>query len=252
MRNCTVLGVVLLALFVPAAARAQSTSGMPAGGHIFFSVNGLGQAGDGEIVDQSGSLTVYGESATLSASQGVPLAAGVFDFGGGVRSDRFGVGVAFTTSDSTSNGLAFASIPHPFLFNRPRTSSSSIDGLEHTERVVHVQAYYFVPIVEKAEISLFLGPSFYSVKQDYVTGLGGFSESSNFDTITVALDRATASDSQIGYNVGAEATYKFTPNVGAAVLLRFTRASAELDFGGQPVTMNVGDLQFGGGLRLRF
>ena len=68
----------------------------------------------------------------------------------------------------------------------------------------------------------------------------------------MALGRATASDSQIGYNVGAEATYKFTPNVGAAALLRFTRASAELDFGGQPVTMNVGDLQFGGGLRLRF
>ena len=252
MRICTVLGVALLALFVPAAANAQSTSGGPAGGHIFLSVNGLGQAGDGEIIEQSGSLTVYGESATLSASQGVPLANGVFDLGGGVRSDRFGVGVAFTNSTSTNTGVALASIPHPFLFNRPRNAIVDVDGLEHKERVVHLQAYYFAPILDKAEIGLFIGPSFYSVKQDYVTGLDSFTESSSFDTVSVSLGRATASDSQVGYNVGAEATYKFTPNVGAAVLLRFTRASAELDLGGQNVTMNVGDVQFGGGLRLRF
>jgi hypothetical protein len=252
MRIRTVLGIALLALVVPAAATAQSTSGGPAGGHIFFSVNGLGQAGDGEIIDQSGSLTVYGESATLTATQGVPLAAGVFDFGGGVRSDRFGVGVSFTASKTDTNGLAFAAIPHPFLFNRPRTVSSSIEGLEHSERVVHLQAYYFAPIHEKAEIGLFVGPSFYSVDQDYVTGLESFTESSNFETVSVSLGRATASDSQIGYNIGAEVTYRFTPNVGAAALLRFTRASPEFDFGGQPVTMNVGDMQFGGGLRLRF
>src|SRR5215207_6991831 len=142
MRIFTVLGVALLALVLPAPAGAQSTTGGPAGGHIFLSVNGLGQAGDGEIIDQSGSLTVYGETATLSAAQGVPLAGGVFDIGGGVRSDRFGVGVALTTSNNTGTGLAFASIPHPFLFNRPRTSSSTIEGLEHSERVVHLQAYY--------------------------------------------------------------------------------------------------------------
>jgi len=61
-----------------------------------------------------------------------------------------------------------------------------------------------------------------------------------------------ASDSQVGYNVGAEATYRFTPMVGVALLLRFTRASPEFDFGGEPTTVNVGDVQFGGGLRLRF
>ena len=151
-----------------------------------------------------------------------------------------------------NTGVALASIPHPFLFNRPRNSIGDIDGLEHKERVVHLQAYYFAPILEKAEIGLFIGPSFYHVSQDYVTGLDSFTESSNFETISVALGRDTASDSQIGYNVGAEATYRFTPNVGAALLLRFTRASAKLDLGGQPVTMNVGDVQFGGGLRLRF
>ena len=247
MRKFTVLSAALLALCVPSLVAAQS-----AGGHVFISVNGLGQAGDGEVINQSQSATVYGETATVSSAQNVSLAAGVLDIGGGFRTDRFGVGVAFTTSTNTDPGIATASIPHPFLFNRPRTSISTIDGLEHKERVVHVQAYYFLPVAEKAELSLFVGPSFYNVEQDYITGFNSFTESSNFETVTVPVTTATASDAQIGYNIGAEATYRFTRNVGAGVLLRFTRASAELDLGGQPMTMNVGDLQFGGGIRFRF
>jgi hypothetical protein len=248
MRNFTVLGAALLALLVPAVSFAQSR----AGGHVFISVNGLGQAGDGEVLAQTQSSTVYGESATMSSTQNVSLAAGVFDIGGGVRNDRFGVGVSFTASSNSDPGVAVASIPHPFLFERPRTSISTVDDLDHKERVVHLQAYYFLPVAAKAEIGLFAGPSFYSVKQDYLTGFTSFTESSAFDTVTVPVSRATASDSQVGYNIGAEATYRFTPSVGAAVLLRFTRASAELDLDGQPLTMNVGDLQFGGGLRFRF
>ena len=248
----SVLGVALLALVVPSAAHAQATSGSPAGGRIFVSVNALGQGGDGELIDQTESWTVYGETATQQALQQVSMSGVVFDFGGGFRTNRFGLGVAFSASKDTNTGVVSSSIPHPFLFDRPRTSLTDIDGLEHKERVLHLQAYYFIPIQEKAEIGLFLGPSFFSVDQDYVTGLGSFTESSNFETITVSPGSASASDSQVGFNVGAEATYRFTPTVGAAVLLRFTRASPEFDFGGQPTTMNVGDVQFGGGLRLRF
>ena len=248
----SVFGVALLALVVPAAAHAQATSGMPAGGRIFVSVNGLGQGGDGELIDQTVSWTVYGETATQQALQQVSMSGVVLDFGGGFRTDRFGLGAAFSASKDTNTGAVASSIPHPFLTNRPRTSVTDVDGLEHKERVLHLQAYYFLPIHEKAEIGLFLGPSFFSVDQDYVTGLGSFTESANFETVTVQTGRASASDSQVGYNVGAEATYRFTPMVGVALLLRFTRASPEFDFGGQPTTVNVGDVQFGGGLRLRF
>jgi hypothetical protein len=217
-----------------------------------MAARGLGQAGDGEVIEQSQSQTIYGETGTVNASQGIPLASGVFDFGGGYRSERFGVGAAFTAASSTNAAVAVASIPHPFISNRPRISTSDIDGLEHKERVVHLQAYYFMPVAEKAEIGLFAGPSFYDVTQDYVTVPGGFTESASFETVSVQYGRASASDSQLGYNLGAEATYTFTPMVGAALLFRFTRASAELDLGGQSVTMNVGDVQFGGGIRLRF
>ena len=248
MRNFTTLAAACLAFLVPALSSAQS----PAGGRVFISVNGLGQAGDDEVLSQTQSAAIYGETATMSTTQSVSLAAGVFDIGGGFRGNRFGVGASFTASANSDPGVASASIPHPFLFNRPRTSITTVDDLEHKERVLHLQAYYFVPVAEKAEIALFAGPSFYDVKQDYLTGFASFTESPTFETVTVPVTRATASASQVGYNIGAEGVYRFTPNIGAAVLLRFTRASAELAFGGQEMTMNVGDLQFGGGLRFRF
>jgi hypothetical protein len=236
-------------VLVPAAAHAQSTS---TGRHIFISVNGVGQAGDGEVINQSQTSTVYDETATATATQQAALPSALFDIGGGFRTNQFGVGVAFTTGSDSNTAVAVTSIPHPFLFNRPRTVTTQLDDMEHKERVIHLQAYYFLPLDDKFELGLFVGPSFYNVKQSYVTGLGSFSETSNPDVITVSLGKATASDSQVGYNIGAEGTYAFTPNVGAAVLLRFSRASAELDLGGQPVTMNVGDNQFGAGLRFRF
>jgi hypothetical protein len=252
MAKSVLVRVALLCLVVPAVAHAQSAS-RPAGGRIFISVNGLGQAGDGDVITQSQSSVVYDEPATATATQQPAFPNGLFDIGGGFRTDQFGIGVAYTAAGTgTGTAVAVTAIPHPFLFNRPRTVVTDIDDMEHKEKVFHIQAYYFMPVAEKFELGLFVGPSFYSVKQDYVTGLGTFSETSNPDVITVALGKATASDSHVGYNIGAEGTYSFTPNVGAAVLLRFTRASVDLDLGGQPTTMNVGDIQFGAGLRFRF
>ena len=252
MAKSVLVRVALLCLLAPAVAHAQSTS-RPAGGRIFISVNGLGQAGDGDVIEQSHSSVVYDEPATATATQQPAFPNGLFDIGAGFRTNQFGVGVAFTAAGTGSGtAVAVTSIPHPFLVNRPRNVVTEIDDMEHKERAVHIQAYYFMPVDDKFELGFFVGPSFYNVKQDYVTGLGTFSETSNPSVVTVSLGKATASDSQVGYNIGAEGTYSFTPNVGAAVLLRFTRASVDLDFGGQETTMNVGDIQFGAGLRFRF
>jgi hypothetical protein len=234
-------------LLVPAAARAQ-TQGV--GG--FVSVNGLFQAGGDEVLAQSQTLSVYGETGTTSATQEIGGGSGIFDIGAGFRVKNFGLGLTFTGSTNTNTATVSGSIPHPFLFDRPRTVSTSFDEMEHKERVVHVQAYYFVPLSDKAEVALFVGPSFYRVTQDYVTGLGAFTESADFATVSLPVSVATAKESQLGYNIGAEASYWMSSNVGAAALLRFTRASVDLDLDGALVTLNVGDIQIGGGIRFRF
>ena len=257
MRNAVVLCAGLLALIFPAVAKAQgqaqaqsqgqSNSWMPAGGRIFVGINGLYQPGK-ETIEQTVTFDAYDETATTSASQNVKNGGGMFDIGGGYRTNRYGIGISYTQFKSTNSASISGSIPDPLLFDQHRGYSSTVDGMEHTEHVVHVQAYYFVPVARKMDVGVFIGPSFFNVKQDYVTGLNTFSE----NPLSIPAGRGTAKASPVGFNIGGELTYLITPNISGAFLLRFSRASADLDFDGATHSMNVGNVQVGGGVRLRF
>jgi hypothetical protein len=253
MRNAVVLcaGLVMLTLPGVAGAQTQSTGMMPAGGHVFVSINGLYQPGE-ETFEQNAAYSVYEEPATATALQTVKNGGGMFDFGGGYRTKSFGVGISFTRFKSNNQAAITASIPHPLFFDRPRTVSTTLEGLEHTEHVVHLDAYYFVPLAEKMDVSVFIGPSFFSAKQDYVTGLDAFNESADFSTVTIPVGTGTAKDSPVGFNIGGEITYTVTPNVAGAFMLRFSRASADFEFDGAEHSISLGNVQVGGGLRFRF
>jgi hypothetical protein len=234
-----------------AQSQGQSNPWMPAGGKVFVSINGLYQPGK-ETIEQSVTYTAYDEQAQASATQDVKNGGGMFDIGGGYRTNRYGLGISYSQFKSNNSASVNASVPHPLFFDRPRNVSTTVDGMEHTEHVVHLQAFYFVPVAEKMDVGVFIGPSFFSVKQSYVTGLTSFSESSDFETVSIPAAEATAKDSPVGFNIGGELTYMFTPNVSGAFLLRFARANADFQFDGSDFSMNVGNVQFGGGVRLRF
>ena len=257
MRNAVVLCAGLLTLMLPSVAMAQAPAAapsqgmMPFGGKVFVTINGLYQPGK-ETIEQSVTFEVYDETATTGATQDVKNGGGMFDIGGGYRTNRYGIGISYTQFKSTNSASISGSIPHPLFTDRHRAYSSTLDGMEHSEHVVHVQAYYFVPVAEKMDVAVFIGPLFFSVRQDYVTGLNAFTESSNFETVTIPTGRGTAKDSPVGFNIGGELTYPITPNVAGAFLLRFSRANADLDFDGLTHSMNVGNVQVGGGVRLRF
>ena len=259
MRNAVVVCAGLLTLMLPSVAMAQapaqpqpqSQGMMPFGGKVFVTINGLYQPGE-ETIEQTTTFTVYDETATTGASQNVKNGGGMFDIGGGYRTNRYGIGIAYTRFKSTNSAAISGSIPHPIFFDQPRTVSSTLDGLEHTEHVVHLQAYYFVPIAEKMDVGVFIGPSFFSVRQDYVTGLNAFTESSDFSTVAIPTGRGTAEDSPVGFNIGGEVTYSITRNIAGAFLLRFSRANADLDFDGATHSWKAGDVQVGAGIRLRF
>jgi hypothetical protein len=224
---------------------------MPAGGHVFVTVNGLYQPGK-ETFEQNASYGVYEETATGTALQRVKNGGGMFDLGGGYRTKTYGVGISYTRFKSTNGADVTASVPHPLFFDRPRSVSTTLGGLEHTEHVVHLDAYYFVPVAEKMDAAVFFGPSFFSARQDYVTGLNAFTESGDFSSVSIPLGKGTAKDSPIGFNLGGEITYTITPNVAGAFMLRYTRASADFEFDGAQHSINLGNVQVGGGVRFRF
>ena len=259
MRNAVVLCAGLLTLMLPTVAKAQAQAPastqnqgmMPFGGRLFVTINGLYQPGS-ETIDQAVSYQVYEETANANAIQDVKNGGGMFDIGGGYRTNRYGIGISYTQFKSNNPGAVAASIPHPLFFDSPRNVSFALDGLEHTEHVVHLQAYYFVPVAEKMDVGVFIGPSFFNVKQDFVSGLGSFTESANFDTVTIPTGKAPVEDSPVGFNIGGELTYSVTRNVAGAFMLRFSRATADFVFEGTEVSMKVGNVQVGAGVRLRF
>ena len=79
--------------------------------------------------------------------------------------------------------------------------------------------------------------------------LPSFTESSNFETVSIPAGHGTVKDSPVGFNIGGELTYTITPNVAGAFLLRFSRANADFSFEGAEVSMNVGNVQVGAGVR---
>jgi hypothetical protein len=65
--------------------------------------------------------------------------------------------------------------------------------------------------------------------------------------ISVGNDKQDAT--AIGVNVGADASYMFTPKLGAGLFVRYAGASVDFD---SVEDLNVGGFQAGLGLRIRF
>ena len=134
-------------------------------------------------------------------------------------------------------------MPHPFFFNQPRTVTGEFDG-DRSETAVHIQAKWLVPVNNKMLVTIFGGPSFFSIEQDIVSDFE-YSESYPFDTATFTRAiAASQSESAVGVNVGGDVAYFFTPNVGVggtvAVLRRNGGDDGALGHGGRESRRTAG------------
>ena len=89
---------------------------------------------------------------------------------------HLGAGVA--VSQATRDGAAEvdASIPHPLLFQQPRTVTGSQSGISDAQTGVHFQLSYAVAVAPRVIVTLSGGPSYVHVSQDLVTDVN-YSES---------------------------------------------------------------------------
>ena len=284
MQKWVMICIGALMLCVPAGAGAQTTdakaqttdtkaqttgqqkqgkwSWTPLGRRVFISLNGLTQGGD-TTVERTETFDLYDERGEYRSRQGIKTGAGMVDVGGGVRLKphgffktygiEYGVGLSYTTFNNRGTADISGSLPHPLVYDKPRTYSTNLTDLNHKEEVVHLAGYLFYPFVEKVDFSFFFGPSFYSVSQGFATGITFSDVPPSFDSVSIDEIRSgVASDSAVGFNIGGEVLYDFMPNVTAAVLLRYTRATVDLDVAGTPQSLKLGNAQIGAGVRLRF
>ena len=248
VKICAAASVLTAAMAVgvtPASAQMQWV------GRGIVTVGGGLQTGSQSVATLS-TQDVYEEQATFEARQDIESGP-FFDVSGGVRVWRnLVLGVGFSRYSDSGTATVNARFPHPLVFDAFREVSATADGLDHSEQAIHVIATWMIPMTDKIEVGVFGGPSFFTVEQAYVSGLS-FSEVGEPYT-QVAVDaptRAEASESAVGFNVGAELTYLVTRRIGVNVFGRYTGATAKFDAveGGE---IKAGGPQVGVGLRFRF
>jgi len=248
MASAVVLG--FSSVWIARPVQAQTTTG-PVGARI--SIN-AGLQPLSTTFDGSTSKPLNLETAIIDTTYRVNRAIW---FDGGVsftmRKD-FGVGIAVSSFSKETETTVNATIPHPFFFQTPRAITGTPGGLMRDELVAHVQAVYVIGPIDRLEIAVEGGPSFFRVTHDVVSDVS-FSEAYPYDSASftaAASQRITRY--KTGFNVGIDVGVRMGRSVGFGGLVRFSRASVDFPLPNEnhTVTADAGGLQAGAGLRLYF
>ena len=196
----------------------------------------------------------YGEDGEILATHdltGGPL----FDVGGLITVwEEFSVGASYAQTIGTDLTTITGTVPHPILLSSDRAIPSQTPELMREERATHIHLAWRIDLpVEKLDLRIMGGPSYFSLTQEVVTGVDIGEVGPPFTTVSV--DRISSGDlvkSAWGGHAAVDIAYMLSPNVGVGGFVRFAQGSATLSIGDSDVSVTVGGLQTGGGIRLRF
>ena len=244
MTKRTVLAVFLgLSLGGASAAHAQSGPSVPPEFYVNVSV---GAQTPGHTVNSASTFTLYDEEGKLDSTYRSRSAV-IVDIAGGHRIWRsMSVGAAYTEFSKSSTGETIATVPNPLFFDQPVvTGTIGLGELEHKEHGLHVNAAWWIPISDKIDIAISVGPSFIFVTQEVATLPVVEDGTQNVTGFLKEKQSGTA----FGVNVGFDGTYLFTPRFGAGLLVRYAGGSVDLP---NLKGLTVGGFQIGLGIRMRF
>jgi hypothetical protein len=249
--------VFRLAVFViglTAFASQASAQALPWEGRGYFNVNFGLQVIAEDVATTTTSFDLYDETGKLTTAQTIDNQAPFLDIGGGFRvAGNFGVGFSYSRLSATGAALVAAQVPSPVYYDQPRTASATVNDLEHVENGYHFQALWMLPVTDKFDIVISGGPSLFSLTQGAVTSPQITEVGSPYSSVNMTVSQTTTTGNQIGFNLGADLTFRFANNVGVGAMVRYASATVSLTSdGGDTSDVKVGGFQFGGGLRIRF
>jgi opacity protein-like surface antigen len=233
----------------PAASTPSSSSSES---KAFVAVHFGGQAGSSSLRDVF-TFTQYDETATVTTDQ---------DYGGGVLFNieggykfgaRWAAGVAFTRTGGNADSNITASIPHPQIFDAPRTATFDTADTNHSERAAHFFIAYLFPVNDSFEARVFAGPSVINVHHDLVSAVS-FTEAAPFTSVTINGTTNDEASKTVGaFHFGVGGTYAVTDRFGVDGFFRFARRTVDLPgVGSGTAEIKAGGAQFGVGLRVGF
>jgi len=170
---------------------------------------------------------------------------GLFDLSAGYKvTPSIGVAIGFSTFSVTGATAGAASVPSPIFFNRPAAVTIPENPADRKDRSVYLLLVGFVPVTDKVDVALSIGPSFTRVQQSLITSVSIPAGTQNVNP-TIQTQSGTAK----GVNVGVDLTYMFVKQVGAGAFMRYNGGSVDLD---SAPGLKAGGFQIGIGGRLRF
>jgi len=240
MSTTTRISVLVVGLVLAFGSRAGA-QGLD--GKLFINVNGGAQT-QARSLDNSFSIPIYGQTATVATTTTIP-SGGIFDMSAGYKvMQNFGVAIGFSTFSVKGASAGAASVPSPIFFNRPLAVTIPESPADRKDRSVYVLLVGFVPVTDKVELALSIGPSFTRVQQSMITSV-----SIPAGTQNVNPTQQSQSGTAKGVNVGADLTYMFIKQVGAGAFMRYNGGSVDLE---SASGLKAGGFQVGLGGRLRF
>ena len=246
------LGVVGVGMTVgPVPAAAQS----PLTGRLDLHVN-FGYQVSSEELRERNEFQAYGETARVEAVH--DIAGGqLFDGGGHVNVWRqLSVGASFSQTEGTDDTTLTGTVPHPLRRGADRTLDTDPRSLTHREKATHVHVGWLVPLpdIEKLDLRVMGGPTYFNLTQTAVGGVT-ISEAGGPPFEAVRVDGVVTGEvvkNGWGGHVAVDIRYLLSPNVGLGGFVRFAGGTIDVPVGDRAVTLSVGGLQAGGGLRVKF
>jgi hypothetical protein len=224
------------------AASVYAQTPTPSTEKFFLNVNVGGQLAT-RTINQATSKSIYEETASLSSTSAIGRGV-VFDFDGGYRVwQDFFAGLLVSTFSTSSSATTSASIPDPIFFNRPTTVTGSTSGLKRTEVAVAPHVTWSRPLTDNFDINFSGGLAFIHVSQD----IAGDFQVTPPQNVTIL--QTTEKKNGTGPFVQIDVVYNLRGRLGVGYYLRY--AGAKVDLPSVP-DANIGGMQSGGGVRLRF
>jgi hypothetical protein len=220
---------------------------------IFVNLSGGGGGGTSSDVSRQFQFEYFLEPATIQTNRRVDV-GGFFDFTAGAQViDNWMAGISFHRRSGDSDGNYTGSIPDPIETDLPRPVSGTIPDMSHKEAWFALLGGYLLPkfpnmpkFMEKVDLMVFAGPVRVGVEHQVVSNATAVESGSG---PVVTIERQVINKSFWGIQVGVDARYMITRNIGAGAFLRYSGASGDIT---DQVNLDLGGFQGGGGLRLRF
>ena len=248
---------VFVCLIVIASARPASAQAIQQWiDRGYANINVAFESNDGSLNDST-TFTQYLDTGTKTV-EATQDSGSLFDFSIGARVWRnVSAGIGFHRGSTTGEAAASISVPSPVAFNLPaRTATVTVSDLERTERAIHIQFGYMFPINEKLDVHVLGGPSFFRLTQDVVSDVTFSEVGSPFTAINASVATTERRRSVNGGNIGADVTYKLRDTgsvaVGVGGFVRYSAAKADITVMANDVESDVGGVQVGFGVRVRF